>query len=143
MKDMTSIVVCFPVPQEAVDLVWDQVAPMLEGATLTARGKCDIQDVRDGIDAGDYLLWVAEIDGEIVAAITTRIIDYPRCRAMALDWIGGKRMKEWIEVVNNAMVTHARHNGCTHLEGYGRDAWLRWTSRLGWKEDYTAFRMEI
>lgn len=143
MKDMTPIVVCFPVPKEAVDLVWGQVAPMLEGAVLTARGKCDIADVRAGIEDGSYLLWVVDIDGKIVAAITTRIIDYPRCKAMALDWIGGGRMKEWIEIVNQTIVTHARHNGCTHLEGYGRDAWLRWTKRFGWKEDYTAFRMEI
>ena len=42
-----------------------------------------------------------------------------------------------------AMVHHAKHNGCTHMEGYGRQAWSRWLEKYGWKQDYIAFRMEV
>jgi hypothetical protein len=132
-----------PVSKEMVDLVWDEVSGMLEKATFTAAGKCDIQDVRDGIESGVYLLWVAMDGAEVLAGMTTRIIEYPKCRALALDWIGGIRMREWITPFNEQMVLHAKNNGCVHLEGYGRPAWLRWTRRFGWKEEYVAFKLEV
>ncbi|MGC4008870.1 MAG: hypothetical protein QM805_07765 [Pseudomonas sp.] len=116
---------------------------MLDKAVQTARGKCTIDDVLAMIKEGTYVLWVVFIDNKIVAALTSRIVDYPRRKAMALDWIGGTRMKQWFGPVHRQMVIHARHNGCTHMEGYGRTAWLRWIAPMGWTEDYTAFRMEI
>lgn len=143
MNAMTNTVTCLPVPKEVVDTVWHDVAPILERAVATSRGRCEISDIRDGIDSGLYLLWIILIDGRLVAALTTRIIDYPRCKAMALDWIGGRRMKDWIKVANDAMVLHAKHNGCSHMEGYGRAAWIRWNGKYGWKEDYVSFRMEL
>lgn len=143
MTSEASSLICIPVPQDMVDIVWAEASGFLEGAAKTARGKFDLNDLRDGIDSGVYLLWVVMDGQEVIAAITTRIIEYPKCRAMALDWIGGKRMKEWIGMSNQIMVAHAKHNGCSHLEGYGRPAWIRWNGRYGWKEDYTAFRLEV
>jgi hypothetical protein len=138
-----SKIICVPIPTEHVDLVWDKARGYIESAVKTARGKCTVDDVKDGIDSGLYLLWVVIDDGEVIAAITTRIIEYAKCRAMALDWIGGKRMKDWIEMSNESMIQHAKHNGCSHLEGYGRPSWIRWNGKYGWKEDYTAFRLEV
>jgi len=132
-----------PVPVGNLDMFWDTVAPMLSRAIKTAHGKSSIDDVFAGIMNGTYVLWVAVVDGKIVAAVTSRIVQYPQCRAMALDWIGGAKMKDWIGVGNEILVRHAKHNGCTHMEGYGRAAWIRWNGRYGWKEDYTAFRLEI
>lgn len=132
-----------PVPVGNVDMFWDTVAPMLEKATKAANGRSSIDDVFAGIMDGTYILWVAVVDKEIVAAVTSRIVQYPQCRAMALDWIGGSKMKDWIGIGNEILVRHAKHNGCTHMEGYGRAAWIRWNGRYGWKEDYTAFRLEI
>lgn len=144
MKDVAQdSLIIIPVPQTMVGIVWDEAKGFIEGAVKTARGKCTIEDVRDGIESGLYLLWVVMDGKEVIAAITTRIIEYPRCRGMALDWIGGKRMKDWIEMSNRVLMDHARMNGCTHMEGYGRPAWIRWNGRYGWKEDYTAFRLEV
>lgn len=143
MSEKTPDIVIIPVPQGMIDLIWDEAKGHLEAAIKTARGKFTLEDVRRGIEAGVYLLWVVMDGKEVIAVITTRIIEYPTCRAMALDWIGGRRMKEWIEMSNKVMVDHARANGCTHMEGYGRPAWIRWNGKYGWKEDYTSFRLEI
>lgn len=143
MKDVATRAVCIPIPKDAVHHFWGKVEGILDKAVRTARGKFKIEDVKAGLDSGVYLLWVVMIDDEIVAAVVTRITKYPRCNAMSLDWIGGKRMKEWIGVVNETMVAHAKHNGCNHLEGFGRPAWLRWIRRQGWQESYTAFTMEF
>jgi hypothetical protein len=143
MTDVNANLSIIPIPQHLVDLIWDETKEYLEEAIKTSRGKFTIDDVRQGIDSGIYVLW-AVMDGEdVIAAITTRIIEYPNCRAMALDWIGGKRMKEWIGMSNEVMIDHARANNCTHMEGYGRPAWIRWNGKYGWKEDYTSFRLEV
>lgn len=143
MTEEEKDIVFIPVPKEMVDLVWDEVKEMLAKSTMTAAGKCDINDLRNGIENGVYLLWVVLDENEVLAGVTTRIIEYPKCRALALDWIGGNRMRDWIGLVNEHMVQHARYNGCSHLEGYGRPAWIRWTRKYGWKEDYVAFKLEV
>jgi hypothetical protein len=143
MKDVKATALCIPIPVDHVPMLWDKVAAMLEPAVSTARGKCTIEDLYVSILDGTYLLWAVLVEEEIVAAITTRIIDYPQCRGMAMDWIGGRKMREWLPVAMAAMVAHSKHNGCTHMEGYGRGAWARWIEKYGWKQDYIAFRMEV
>lgn len=42
-------------------------------------------------------------DDKIIAAFTTRLIQYPRRRALALDWVGGTQMKEWEDQLIDTM----------------------------------------
>jgi hypothetical protein len=132
-----------PVPKDLLGVVWPRVKEYISKAVDTAKGKVTTEDVRSGIESDVYLLWVVMDGDEIIAAITTRVINYPTCNGMALDWIGGKRIKEWIAMVNGTMRDHAKNHGCSHLEGYGRPAWTRLIARHGWQEDYVAFRMEV
>lgn len=116
---------------------------MIAKAVLTAPGKLTSNDVIAGAYQGTYVIWIILIEEEIVATVTSRIIDYPQCRAMALDWIGGSRMREWLRPAMRVMKEHALRNGCAHLEGYGREAWDRWGRREGWRQDYVAFKMDL
>lgn len=138
-----SEVQCIAVPKEHLNTVWQVAGPMLEKAVKTAESKMDISDVLAGAHAGMYVVWLILIDREAVAAVTTRIIDYPKCKAMALDWVGGTRMKEWFAPAMRDMKEHAIRNGCAHMEGYGREAWIRWIGKEGWKPDYVTFKMEF
>lgn len=132
-----------PVPQYAVDIVWDAVCPLLNAAADVTPDKTDIDSIRDGIAVGLYLLWVVADDGKVIAAMTTRIIDYPKRRALAVDWMGGSRMKEWLPMVNESLAKHAKLNECMHIEGYGRPAWLRWLSKHGWRQESVTFRVDL
>ncbi len=131
------------VPDEFVPSVWPKVEGFIDGAVKTANGKCRSSDILDGINSGVYLLWVVVEGDDILAAVTTRIIEYPQRRALALDWVGGTRMKDWIALVISTAEEHARNNGCQHLEGYGRPAWMRFLQRYGWKQEYVAYRLEV
>jgi hypothetical protein len=132
-----------PVPKHLLGVVWPKVESYLAAAVKTADGKCTVDDVRAGIESDVYLLWVV-VDGEdIIAAVTTRVIEYPKRNGMAVDWLGGRRMKEWIGMVNDTVSQHARNHGCSHLEAYGRPAWSRFLHPHGWKEEYVAFRLEV
>lgn len=138
-----SLVRCLPVPPEHLAAVWPTVEPILSRAVATANGKVDTADVLSGSQQGTYLLWIILIDEEIVAVLTTRIVEYPKCRAMALDWVAGGRMKQWLAPAMRAIKNHAVMNKCTRMEGYGRDAWLRYLEPEGWSRDYTVFKMEL
>ena len=131
------------VPKETVKYVWKDVERVLEKSVDTAEGKVRLIDVLKGVLDDTYVLWVVFEGEEIIAAITTRIIEYPQRRSMALDWVGGSRMKEWQDMAINTILEFATLNNCQHLEGYGRKAWGRALKKYGFYPEYIAFRMEI
>lgn len=132
-----------PIRPELVDTIWAEAANMLAPALATAEGKLEIQDVRDQIMSGVLVLWMIWRKNKPVAFYTTRIVEYPQCRAMAIDWVGGEEMRHWMDQGLDELEKHARNNKCQHIEGYGRVAWGRVLKRRGWKPEYVAYRMEL
>ena len=128
---------------ELVGVVWPAVEELLGPAVNTAEGKFEIEDVRKDILSGALVLWMVWEDGTPVAFYTTRIIEYPQRLAMAMDWVGGKNLRSWMDQALDEMEAHARRNGCQHLEGFGRMAWGRLLKRRGWKPEYVAYKMEL
>lgn len=132
------------VPQDAVRLVWKDVDRVLNKSVATVKDKSDMIDILDGVFDGTYALWVVlDEDDNIVAAFTTRLIVYPSRRALALDWVGGTRMKEWADQMIDTMRQYANEVGCEHLEGYGRKGWGRFLEKYGFYPEYIAYRMEL
>ena len=131
------------VPKETVKYVWKDVERVLEKSVDTAEGKVGLIDVLKGVLDDTYVLWVVFEGEKIIAAITTRIIEYPQRRSMALDWVGGSRMKEWQDMAINTILEFATLNNCQHLEGYGRKAWGRALKKYRFYPEYIAYRMEI
>ena len=131
------------VPKQVIDVIWEDVKAVLDPAVKTSKNKLSIKDVRDYIEEGIYELWVVMDNTKIVAAMTTRVIEYPERKALAMDFIGGSRMKEWLPEAQRTLEKFAKDNKCLHLEGYGRKAWKRWLDKYGWKPDYVAYRMEL
>lgn len=131
------------VPTEYVPQVWPQAKPHLVRAIETTRGRHTEVSVLDDILSGRLALWLV-LDGDhIVAALTTRISDLPGVRILALDWIGGSRMREWLPLAHAVFLRYATDHGCSELHGYGRPAWGRALRAHGWEPDYTAYRLEI
>ena len=46
-------------------------------------------------------------------------------------------------VAMKKLTEFAKDCDCTHLEGYGRKAWMRVLKKYNWKPDYIAYKMEI
>ena len=112
MNDATSMMIT-AVPREALGIVWGDVAKVLIKSVETSKGKFHIDDVYKDVESGMYGLWLI-IDDEkegmnVIAAITTRIIQYPSRKALAMDWLGGSRMGEWLPMAQKT------------LEGYAKD----------------------
>ena len=135
------------IPREVLDVVWQDVASMLAKAVATSNGKFHIDDIYRDIENGTYSLWLAidkELEGnKVVAGITTRIIAYPNKKSLAMDWIGGNRMNEWMPLAMEKLTKFAQDCDCCALEGYGRKAWGRVLKKYNWEPDYIAYKMEI
>tara|TARA_A100000171_G_C2106968_1_gene132841 strand:+ start:812 stop:1237 length:426 start_codon:yes stop_codon:yes gene_type:complete len=133
------------IPPDKITELWPHISPLVEKATSLTPDKIAIQDVLDGVLAGAYLIWAAvdEDSGEFIGTVTTRIINYPRTKALAMDFIGGTRMKEWLQMAHEHIEDHAKRNGCTHLEGYGRRAWLRHLQPHGWKQAHITYMKDL
>lgn len=132
------------VPAEAVGHVWKDVERVLEKSVDTVKDKAEMIDVLAGICDGTYVLWVVmDEQDDIVAAFTTRLLVYPQRKALALDWVGGARMKEWEDQLIDTMRSYANELECSHLEGYGRKAWGRALKKYGFYPEYIAYRMEL
>ena len=131
------------VPRDALGIVWGDVVRVLNKSVGTSGGKYHIDDIYRDIDSDQVGLWLVLDKKDVVAAFTTRIIPYPGRRAMALDWVGGSRMAEWLPMVLETIEKYAKESWCQHLEGYGRKAWGRYLEKYGWKPEYIAYRMEL
>ena len=140
---MTEGIKISPIRPELVDAIWPAVTDLLGPSVDTAKGKFEIADVRDDILSESLVLWMVWQDKKPVAFYTTRIVEYPQRRAMAMDWVGGKNIRSWMHQALDEMEAHARRNGCQHLEGFGRLGWGRLLKRRGWEPEYVAYRMEL
>ena len=120
------------------------VAPFLDKAVRLTPNKINIDDVFEGANRQIYTIWVvSKNDKKIVASIATRVIEYPRTKAFAIEFVGGSKMKEWINTVLDTMDEVAKHNGCTHVEGYGRQAWMKYLGNRGFKAAFTTFERDL
>ena len=90
-----------------------------------------------------YPLWIIVKDDVIVTALTTRVIQYPNKRGLAVDWVGGGNMVEVLALSQSTLRKCAEDNNCDHIEGYGRKAWGRCLEKYGWKPEYIAYKMEL
>lgn len=128
---------------ELIGSIWPSVVELLEPSVETTKGKFSISDVLVGVLSGELVMWMVWSDNKPVAFYTTRIVEYPQRRAMAMDWVGGKNIRSWMHKALDEMEAHARRNKCEHLEGFGREGWGRLLKRRGWKPEYIAYRMEL
>ena len=131
------------VPIEGVDIVWEDAKRVLHKSVNTSAGKFEVEDLKQELKQGQLVLWLVMDGSEVLAALTSRVIEYPGRRAMALDWVGGKHMRKWLPLVLNTLQKYATDCECKHIEGYGRKAWGRILQRYGWQPEYIAYRMEL
>ena len=133
-----------PVPVELIDSFWDAALKFLQPAIATAEGKVDAYDIYSDCQQRISVLWLVVKDENLVAAVTTRIINYPQARkGYAIEYVGGRDMKNWIDLVLETLKPIAKQNGCTHFEAYGRRGWQRWLERRNFEPKFIQYEMEI
>tara|TARA_R100001510_G_C7656556_1_gene216706 strand:- start:1447 stop:1743 length:297 start_codon:yes stop_codon:yes gene_type:complete len=92
-----------------------------------------------------YTVWtvINKNTKEIDAVIATRILEYPRSKAFAIEFVGGSNMRNWIDEALDVFEKTAIFNKCSTLEGYGRRAWTKYLNKREFKEKYRTFEKRI
>jgi hypothetical protein len=73
LKSAADIINVTHVPQDRVDRLWADAAPLLEKAQRRVADKMDLDDVLNDLRDGSLHLWVVVVNGVLMAAMTTRI----------------------------------------------------------------------
>ena len=136
-----------PIPIDQVENMWSHIEPVIKKAVDLTPDRIDTQDLYDSAKAGGYLLWVV-YDGEsknmkIYAVLSTRVLQYPKTKALAVDFVAGTKMKTWLPVVMEKFEELGKLNQCTHIEGYGRKAWSRYLEKFGWKQQHIQYEKRL
>lgn len=134
-----------PVRPDLVAAVWPHIEEHLQRAVDVCQERVDISHVYEATTTGEYLLWLVtnSVSGNIVAAYTTRIADYPGRNALAVDFVGGSELSRWLPDALQKIEHHARRCGCDLIEGYGRAAWGRVLAPSGWEPAYTTYHKDL
>lgn len=133
-----------PVKTEMLDDLWLVVEGWLRRAVKVAKGTWQVEDIKKSIEDGHVVLWMVLEEDTLtpVACFTTRIAQMPRARGLAIDWVGGRRMSEWLPDLSNLLDNYARDNDCSYIEGMGRKGWSRALTMFGYKTEMV-FRKEL
>src|SRR5512139_2654679 len=116
------------VSPDQLDALWPEAGPLL--ALALRLNRClDLEDVHDYIRCGsmDLLVVLDDETHELVAALATEIVDYPKLRSLRIVLSGGKdnRLLEWMDDMHALIEEGAKRAGCAVLEIIGRGGWTR------------------
>ena len=128
------------VEAEDIDMVWGEVSPLIKKALLHAEGELIPEDIKKHLDTSDLRLWVALENKDVLAAMVTEIIQYPRKKIVRVITLAGKDMNMWYEFL--PMVEgYAIRNGCSSLEAWSRKGMAR--KLKDWKHSYDIITKDL
>ena len=125
------------VPFDMVDDFWDQVIPFVDKALEHGHGEFEAEDIHEALLSKDMQLWVIyeEPENNIVLAVVTQIINYPKIKVCRIVTLGGESHLLW-EKKLFILEEWARENGCVRMEAYCRDGLQRKLNKLGYEKLY-------
>ena len=86
-------------------------------------------------------LWVSTEDKNIIAAMVTQIVSYPRKRVLRIVALGGKDLRKMQEKFEPVLELFAIKAGCSALEAWTRRGLLRLIK--DWKQSYIIITKDI
>ena len=131
------------IPQDHVDRLWADAAPLLEKAQRRVADKMDLDDVLNDLRGGSLQLWMVVVNGVLMAAMTTRIVSYPKKKNLLINLIGGYEMDRWMPSALDALKEMAKINGLSGIEGYGRKGWEKILKNTSFVPVFINYEMEI
>ena len=128
------------VEAEDIDMVWDDVSPLIEKALRHAEGELIPDDIKKHLDSANLRLWVALKDKDVIAAMVTEIIQYPRKKIVRVITLAGKDMSLWYDFLP-MLEGYAIRHGCSSLEAWSRKGMAR--KLKDWKHSYDIITKDL
>lgn len=107
-----------------MDGIWPRIVGGLENLLWKRDGSHTLDETRDNLDSGEWMLFCAYEDQQIFASFVCRI----RRGTYSIFEIGmcwGEKMDEWLIMACAAFEKIARDYDCTKLAINGRPGWVK------------------
>lgn len=125
-----------------VDDVWNRIEHFTQAALDRTEGEMAINDVKQYVEDRDMQLWVICDEEDIVGALITEVLDFPRKKACRYVTLGGD-LKDAFPVIDQSISAWAKSLGCDRMELIGRRGWSRAIKNLGYNEAYVYVTKDI
>ncbi len=131
------------IPTEHVVDVWPSVRAFVEDVCVHTHGRYEPDDVLEELFAGVSHLWVAFEGRDIVGAVVTNFMDYPRKRVLNCPFVMGDDFKSWKNPMLELLQRFAKDHGCECLESTARLGWARVFKDDGYKALWQTFELPL
>lgn len=115
-------------PASKLETFWPFLGPHVDRARRENHAPVALEQIKAKIAVRDMQLWGLRRGAQTVGAVVTEIYG----ETCAVPYVAGVGMAEWLDLIS-VIEQWARENGCTRLEGNGRDGWARALKRYGWR----------
>ena len=116
---------------------------LLAPAILRQSHNVTMQDVEDDIRGGGSVMWLIHIEDTLVAAMTTVVVKHPQRKNLKIEFIGGKRMRQWMNEAIKLMKKLAIDAGLDAIEADGRKGFEKYVDASPFRSVYTHYEMEL
>lgn len=132
------------IPPEHLPAVWPIVAPLLAPAMVYSGGRYDMRALFRSIRDKIVVLWVVNTEDMVVrAAFVSRVASYP-CRSfLAIDFLGGEALTEWVGDVDATLERYCTDAGLSGIEFYGRPGWGKPLKPFGWRQNIVLHEKDV
>ena len=128
------------VPPIHIQMIWEQVEPMLSPAVERSNGRWTTDFVYQSLVSGHKHLWVVfDESAGICCAVVTSVMIYPGKKMLSIDFLGGDKINYWAVKLLEVLNSFAKDAGCNGIEAYARFGFWKWLERDGFEQNCTVF----
>lgn len=132
-----------PVHPYDLPYIWPDCAPLIGRALKYTHNEHSLETIYESLLSENRALWVVGKNGELIAAVTTRIDIYPNSvKIGVIDFAGGRDFASW-SMFTDYVEPYFKAQGCHYLEIAGRKGWQRLHTAKGFKPKYFVLRKEL
>lgn len=133
---------------QSIELIWPLVKDLIQKPVNQNLGEFNLEDVYNWLTNGYMHLWIIGNEEEILVAVVTEFVVYPRETRLRIVLAGGKKnnMDKWFDIFwdkDSEIHKFAKRNNVKRFEVCGRDGWLRVLARVGFKKFCTVLTREV
>ena len=132
-----------PVLSEDIDKHIGEGMELLAPAILRQAHNVTMQDVEDDIREGGSVMWLIRLEDKLVAAMTTVVVKHPQRKNLKIEFIGGKRMRQWMNEAIDLMKKLALDAGLDAVEADGRKGFDKYVDASPFRSVYIHYEMEL
>ena len=132
-----------PVLSKDFDNYISEGMELLAPAILRQSHNVTMQDVENDIRGGGSVMWLIHLEDKLVAAMTTVVVKHPQRKNLKIEFIGGKRMRQWMNEAIDLMKKLALDAGLDAVEADGRKGFEKYVDASPFQAMYTHYEMEL